>query len=270
MPELPDVHAFRKYLDSTALHRKIARTRVLDTRILDGVSQRKLAGRLKGAALKSSTRHGKYLFVKIDSNGWLVLHFGMTGELHAFKDRFSDDEDVPRFTRMLIEFADGGRLAYCNMRMLGRVGLTDDLEKYIEQHELGPDALDDSLTADDFLERASGRSGTVKALLMNQSIVAGVGNEYSDEILFQQRLHPSTKAKDLDEKALRKLFRTMRRVLSTASKHLARTDRFPRTYLLRERDEDGHCPRCGTALKKVTVSGRTSRFCPKCQRRTAS
>jgi len=270
MPELPDVHAFKSYLDSTSLHRRIETTRVLDTRILEGVSQRTLTTRLKGARFESSTRHGKFLFVELDTKGWLVMHFGMTGELYAFKNHYSEDAEVPRFTRLLIEFTDSRRLAYCNMRMLGRISLTDNRDEFIEAQQLGPDALDDDLSADDFLSRVSGRTGALKSILMNQSIVAGVGNEYADEILFQAGLHPATKVKDLDERALRRVFRIMRRVLRTACRPLARKDRFPRGYVLRRRDSDAACPKCGGRLRERTVSGRTSYYCPACQKKKRS
>jgi len=267
MPELPDVQAFQNYANRTALHQRIDDVTVMDDRILQDVSEQALKRRLKGAELDGTRRHGKFLFLDVSSNGWLVMHFGMTGELAYFKSAYSDEEETPRHTRLLLSFANGYRLAYRCQRMLGLISCTDDVDEFVQAHELGPDALDSEFDADDFLERIEGRSGTIKSTLMNQAIVAGVGNEYADEILFQLGVHPATSMDTLDEKKRRGLFAVMRRVLETAARHEGDTSEFPKGYLLKHRDDDAVCPKCGEQLQTTDVAGRTSCFCPRCQKK---
>jgi len=261
VPELPDVERFKRYLDSTALHQEVARVDVVDADMLENVSKRRLRGQIKGRTFESTSRHGKFLFVNLGEPPQLVLHFGMTG----FLDYAQSDRDAPDHTRVSFRFSGGGRLAYVCQRKLGLVTLTDDPAALIEEHGLGPDALDDKLTAERFCELLSGRRGTIKPALMNQGILAGVGNVYADEILFQTRIDPARKIDELDEKTLKEIYRTMRRVLRTSVRNNAEIARLPGNYLLPHREGDGQCPHCGGRLKQKRVSGRGSWFCENCQ-----
>ncbi len=259
MPELPDVAGFKKYLDAAALHQRIESSQCFDERFVKEVSRRSLQRRLKGAELMGSDRWGKWLFVRTDTPPTLVLHFGMTGLL----DYGSDDGDPPEHTRLLVHFDNGRRLAIISRRMIGMASLTDDPRRWADDHDLGPDALD--VGADEFVERLSGRRGSLKSALMNQSILAGIGNVYSDEICFQARLHPAIGVKALDERAFANLHRTMRRVLGVAAKRGGDATKAPRSWLLGKRGREANCPRCGGSLEAATVSGRTAWFCPACQ-----
>jgi formamidopyrimidine-DNA glycosylase len=138
----------------------------------------------------------------------------------------------------------------------------DDL---IRDRQLGPDALDDDLSVGALTERLQGTRAAIKSALMNQNLLAGVGNIYSDEILFHSRLHPKTPAGDLDRKTLRALHRNMHKVLNKAIERHARIERLPRSYLLPHRNTDGECPRCGEGLESLKVAGRTAWLCPSCQ-----
>jgi formamidopyrimidine-DNA glycosylase len=132
-----------------------------------------------------------------------------------------------------------------------------------QEHDLGPDALE--IEANEFVEKLSSRGGSIKSALMNQSIVAGIGNVYSDEILFQTGLHPASKVNALDEDALRELHKKMHHVLRTASKKGGNGQKAPAGWLLGKRGPDNDCPKCGGKLSKTTINGRTAWFCPKCQ-----
>jgi formamidopyrimidine-DNA glycosylase len=128
---------------------------------------------------------------------------------------------------------------------------------------LDPDALQISL--DDFQEALSGSRASIKSALMNQQIVAGIGNVFSDEILFQAGVHPARKAGDLDEKTLKSLFKAMGKVLDKAIQAGADPDRFPKSFILSHRHGDEKCPKCSGRIKSKKISGRTAFFCPKCQ-----
>ncbi|MFW6168973.1 MAG: zinc finger domain-containing protein, partial [Planctomycetota bacterium] len=186
---------------------------------------------------------------------------GMTGYL----DYDQQESAPPAHTRVSFHFISGNRLAYVCQRKLGMVTLADDQQAFIEQHELGPDAMDETLTPRAFCERVAGRRGAIKSILMNQEIVAGLGNVYADEVLFQAGIAPARRVDEFDDKTLRKLYQTMRRVLNTAVRNNAEVSRLPRTYLLRQRAPDGHCPRCGRPLKNLKVGGRGTYLCDHCQ-----
>lgn len=261
MPELPDVEGFKQYLDSTALHQEIMRTSVLDERILDKVSARTLALRLKGAQLEAGKRHGKFLFVRTTEGGRLVLHFGMTGELRYYRH----PRDRPEYAKLILHFVSRDELAYVSKRVLGRVSYVEQPEPFIEEQGLGPDALSEALDKERFLQLLAERRGMIKSALMDQSLLAGIGNVYSDEILFQSGLHPERKVEQLSRQDQKKLYRTLRRVLRKAAESGGALDELPAGYLLPHRQGDGVCPRCGRPLKRTPVSGRTAYFCPHCQ-----
>ncbi len=263
MPELPDVEVFKQYLDATSLHKEIDRVKVHSTQVLEGISATKLRRRLEGHTFESTRRHGKYLFVRLNDGNWLVLHFGMTGSLKYFKDL---DKDTPH-DRFLIGFSNGYHLAYDSQRKLGKVGVVDDVKKFIKEKDLGPDALDANFDMKAFEEALTGRTATVKAALMNQQYIAGIGNIYSDEILFQAGIRPQTRVNRLKGKNLERLFHVSKEVLRTAIDCRADPGEFPNSYLIPVRHKGGSCPKCERAICKVKVSGRTAYYCSHCQKK---
>jgi len=215
VPELPDVAGFKQYLDATALHQPIATTSVPDERILRGTTAAALGRRLKGRPLSRTHRHGKFLFAEAEGAGWLVLHFGMTGELHYGKS----DADEPDHACLKLEFTNGYHLTCTSRRMLGRVSYAESVDRFVTEEELGPDALDDSaITPSGFVAMLQGRRGSLKGLFMDQSHIAGIGNVWSDEICFQARLHPGTQPRRFSAAQLRKVHGRMRHVLSLGAK----------------------------------------------------
>ena len=266
MPELPDVENYRRRLARSGLRKKITHVAVGDGRILGKLSVRAFSRRLTGRRLLSTRRHGKHLLAKVEGDGWLTLHFGMTGDLRFFKD-----SQTPRFTRVCLDLAGRGHLAYINRRMLGRVGLAPDADAFIAAEKLGPDALDRGFTLTAFRKAIAGIRRDAKSVLMDQEIVAGIGNIYADEILFQARIDPRARIDRLDAAKLARLHRAICPALRTAIAHGAGSDevaaRMPKTALLPHRHKGGQCPRCGRPLKTTKIGGRTTYFCPRCQRR---
>src|SRR5438094_2693186 len=226
MPELPDVETFKQYFDATSLHQRIDNVEVRDAYILKGISTRELARELKERRFKSTRRHGKHLFVRADADLWLRLHFGMTGSLRYFKH----EEPAPRHTRVLFVFANTHRLAFEDQRKFGEVGLLKDVDEFLKKRALGPDALDISLPQ--FKEIFANHRGAVKTILLNQKLIAGIGNIYADEILFRVRVHPATQISALKEKTVAKLFRAARDILKKAIDAKADMDRMPKSWLL--------------------------------------
>ena len=265
MPELPDVEGFKRVLAENALGKTIAQVVVNDARILGELSVRTFSSRLRGAKLVEVHRHGKHLMARLSQGGWLTLHFGMTGALQ-FEDKSGSE---PPFTRVRLDFAGDGSLAYINKRMIGRVGLAEDATDFVAAERLGLDALDPRLDFNAFKAAVLGLKRDVKSVLMDQEIVAGIGNIYSDEILFQAQINPSEPIASLAPETLKRLFLEMRKVLKTAISRGAGSEQFvermPKGSLLPERHKGGHCPRCQSPLKIFKVGGRTAYCCPRCQ-----
>jgi formamidopyrimidine-DNA glycosylase len=270
MPELPDVENFRRGLRRRVLHRRIAHVHVGDDRALDRVSPRTLARSAEDTELAGTRRHGKHLFVELhrgdhdEDARWLHFHFGMTG---AFA-YFADTADDPEHDRVRFDLDDGGHLAFVDPRLFGRVGVVDSPEDYIRSAHLGPDALSSTFDPS-ALRRALAGKHTVKAALMDQSTVAGIGNVYADEILFQARIDPRRNPTDLTERDVSRLHRSIRRVLERAIARGAGTealrDRLPRTWLLPHRSSGTPCPRCGGPIRAYEAAGRRGYWCPRCQ-----
>ena len=156
-------------------------------------------------------------------------------------------------------------MAFDDQRKFGQIGLSRDVDEFLRNRDIGPDALDISLSQFKTILRKY--RGAVKAILLNQKLIAGIGNLYADEILFRAQMHPATAAGRLNDRALTRLFRATRYVLEKAIQSKADADRLPKSWLLTHRGKQGKCPRCGRALKSATVGGRTSWFCAHCQKR---
>jgi formamidopyrimidine-DNA glycosylase len=261
MPELPDVETFKRYLETTSLHQCIVRVEVLSIDLLKGVAKRDFARPLKGRHFESTRRHGKHLFVHTDANTWLRLHFGMTGFLRYFKSK----EQAPPHARVLFIFEKDYRLAFDDQRKFGEIGLIKDVDAFLKKRALGPDALDVDLS--ELKDTVKKHRGAVKSILMNQQLIAGIGNLYADEILFHARIHPATESTRLSDKDLKRLFRAMRHVLEKAIEYRADADRMPKSWLLLHRGKGGKCPRCRRELRSSKTSGRTAWFCEHCQNR---
>lgn len=257
MPELPDLEVFRRYFDSTALHQKIREVRILEDRLLEDITPARFRERITGKTFESTHRHGKYLSAVLDDSSAVILHFGMTGFLSYYKE--STDES--RHPRVIFDFDNGYHLAYDNMRMLGKVGYTEDMDEYIRRQGLGPDAGRVDFTQ--FSQILAGKRGMIKSAFMDQSALAGLGNIYTDELLFHAGFHPKAQVTDLTERDYRLLFDTMQEVLLTAIEEKVNPANFPPGYLLGHRSEGTPCPKCGEGeIRKTKVSSRSTYFCP--------
>jgi len=260
MPELPDVEVYRRRLEAAALHRPVAGVHVAAPDLLRDTNTQGLGRARNGRSFTAARRHGKYLFAVHDGDGALVLHFGMSGVLATV----SAGDEAPDYSRCLIEFRDGGRLAYTAPRKLGLIALTGTMGEFIRDQGLGPDAL--GLDADTLERLAAGRRGGIKSWLMDQETMAGIGNVYSDEVLFQAGMHPRQAIKSLDPAGFERLQGAMDKTLHGAIGAGAEPARMPADFLLPHRHDGGRCPNCGTALEHLQAAGRTAWHCPRCQK----
>jgi formamidopyrimidine-DNA glycosylase len=192
MPELPDVEIFRKEAEKSK-NSEITGFEIGDKDFVE-LTQNKFKSNLKGKRFNDILRRGKYLFLKVDDNAGVVMHFGMTGFLVYKKE----DEEKPDYTKCSIVLKNKHKLHYISKRKLGHVKYVDEIEDFIEENEIGPDTLE--LSESEFISKLKEKNSMIKSALMDQSIVSGIGNVYADEILFQSKIHPKQKANKLSEK----------------------------------------------------------------------
>lgn len=264
MPELPEVEARRLYFETTSLDRPVARVSVLDERILDGTTPASLGRGLKGARFLSASRRGKYLLAATDRASTLLLHFGMGGELIYREKR----GPRPKWSRVELHFDGGGCLHYTNLRLFGKVALyqTTEENEIPDVSRLGPEPLDPKFTFEKFRSATAGHRTTIHQVLMDQALVAGIGNIFSDEITFQAGVRPDRKVEDLSDEELRRLYKSMKLTLRRAVKLNADLDGHPDEFIIPHRGRKGICPRGNAKLVSLTIGGRTSYYCPVCQK----
>jgi formamidopyrimidine-DNA glycosylase len=246
MPELPEVERARQDIERRALNRRIASVDDRDTYVSRPHAPGEMQRALRGHELVAAHRRGKTLWMETDDGGPVLgLHLGMAGAIAI------DQEPSPRgWDRFTLEFDDGGRLALRDRRRLGRAVLEPRVDR------LGPDAED--ITRAAFRRRVGFGRTAIKARLMDQAVIAGIGNLLADEILWQARIDPRRPAGGLTEDELDRLRRTMRATLRrTISRGGAHTGAF-----MGAREPHGICPRCGAEVHRGTVGGRTTYWCP--------
>jgi formamidopyrimidine-DNA glycosylase len=247
MPELPEAERARQRL-TTVLDRRIARVDDHDTYVCRPHPPGEIADALVGHRLVAAHRRGKFLWLDTADGPTLGLHLGMAGSI-----ALDGPGDAPRWDRFTVEFEDGTRFALRDKRRLSRAILNPEFG------HVGPDAADVSRA--DFRRRIGAGHAPLKARLLDQHAIAGVGNLLADQTLWQARLAPGRRTGDLSEEELARLRRELRSAIRSAiRKGGAHTGRF-----IKARRRDGACPRCGESLERATVGGRTTYWCPVCQ-----
>ena len=277
MPELPEIETVRRDLEKSLLGAQIVRAKADDPLIIPPAAARKLARVLKGQTVEALGRCGKVLVISV-SGGYSVLQrFGMTGQMYPL----AAGEALPPHTRMVWELADGRRLVYRDARRFGETRLvkTADLERALgEDCRLGHDALLATLSAEDFAALLADHSVPIKNFLLDQTHLAGIGNIYASEILHRCRIHPQTRAHALTPAQAKLVLRVTREVLTEAVAAQGTTISDYRTgenlsggyqkFLRVYGRAGGKCQRrgCGGEVERIVQSGRSSFFCPRCQK----
>ena len=247
MPELPEAERARSALE-TVVGRRIARVADDDTYVCRPHSPGEIGDALVGHQLASAHRRGKFLWLETTDGPVLGLHLGMAGRIVV-----DGEADVSPYDRFAVEFEDGSRFALRDKRRLSRALLNPDFS------HVGPDAAD---IGRDAFRRVIGAGHTaVKARLLNQHAISGVGNLLADQALWQARLSPqritaTLSAEDLDR---------LRRELRSAIRSAIRQGGVHTGAFVAVRGREGHCPRDGHALDRGVVGGRTTYWCPICQ-----
>lgn len=273
MPELPEVESVRSQLEPALVGRRFERVSIDDPRLVRPYEPAEVAAELEGEHVAAVERRGKYLVVRFESGRVLLIHLRMTGSLlSAASGSLPDDPH----RRAVVKLDDGSDVAYRDVRRFGTWLLLEpgEAEPYLAAR-VGDEPLDALFTAARLGERLAGRRASLKAALLDQRTLAGMGNIYVDEALWRARLNPLRPASGLDRNELRRLHRGIRAALEHG---LARQGSTLRDYQLPDgsrgsmqnefrvygrRDEP--CDRCGTLIARTQVAGRTTWFCPTCQ-----
>jgi len=278
MPELPELERARRLAERVAVGRCIRRARCANDRIVyDDAAPAKVRRALTGRTVTGAARRGKQLWLVLDERPWLLVHFGMTGGFRTPNDealklssspRKRDDAWPPRFTKLHLFLDDGNELVMTNARRLGRIRLRHDPASEPPVSDLGFDPLLDLPSPRVFARMLAARSAVIKALLLDQSFAAGVGNWIADEVLYQARIDPRRRADSLSEAEAKLVRQRLKSVVERAVAVDADKERFPRAWLFHRRwgkDGDAKTAR-GDRIVHITVGGRTTAWVPGVQR----
>ncbi len=273
MPELPEVETVARGLREALPGRRILAVRLGKTDFIDDPAAMEL--RLPGTTVLRIRRLGKNLVVDLQTSGGqpdtlsLLIHLGMTGQIVII----SPQAPVPKHTHVFLSLDDGRELRYTDVRRFGRMAILSDDQQERELGGLGLEPLE--ISAEEFRTRIGSRNSQIKALLLDQGVMRGIGNIYADESLWRAKIHPKKMGSKLTGDELKRLHRAVREVLreairlrgSSVSDYVDSNGQ-KGGFQLRHRvyQRDGKkCSRCGTVIRRAIVAGRSSHFCPRCQ-----
>ncbi len=267
MPELPEVETIKNELSPWVVGQSFTKVTILDAKVVCGGSAEEVRLGLLGRKVESLGRRGKYLIFRLSDGRSLIIHLRMTGSLLV------DPEDVDCYVRALFHLSNRCRVAFRDRRRLGKMWLVEDAHCAVGK--LGPEPFDEGFTPDALQERLSRHHIPIKAALLDQHIIAGVGNMYADEALFAARIHPRRKADELSGKEVRTLHNIIRQILRKAiGSKGASVDTYVRPggelgtahsdFKVAHRGGEP-CPVCGNIIERCVVRSRGTYFCPRCQ-----
>jgi formamidopyrimidine-DNA glycosylase len=279
MPELPEVETIRRQLEPDVVGRRIESVRVLDERWTRPLEPRRLERIVAGRLIESIERRGKWLLVRLEGDRTLVMHLRMTGNLLLVPPEPAEsEEEATRHLRAILHLDDGSELWFTDARRFGHAAVLDDreLEEFFITR-VGLEPLSEELTPEALCHVAAGRTAPLKSFLLNQAGVAGIGNIYADEALWRARLHPLSPAGSMRKEHCEDLCEGIVDALEAGLAHGgssiddyrdARGERgsMQDEFLVHTREGEP-CVRCGETIRRIVVTGRSTYFCPGCQKR---
>jgi formamidopyrimidine-DNA glycosylase len=269
MPELPEVETIRRDLEPRLAGRRIARVEIALDRVpvLEGIDEATFREGLVGARIEGLDRRGKFLIFELDTGARLIVHLRMTGKL------LLDGAPLVGHLRATFTLDDGTTLRFTDMRKFGRLWLVDSLTPLFDK--IGPEPLTEGFALEHLAAALLNRKAPVKSVILDQRRIAGIGNIYADEALHRAGIHPSRPADRISDDELAALHRAIRATLTHALQYIVRhPDAHGRPFIVDAYDDrmrlprkkNAKCPDCGTLLATQKFGGRTSYFCPQCQK----
>lgn len=271
MPELPEVDTIRRQMEELVIGKKIKKNEILSpktikTAIFDFEKS------ITGSKISRIWRRAKILIFELDNGKSLLIHLKLTGQVIFNGEKNSH-------TRVIFYFSDNSRLLFNDMRKFGYIKLfkTEYLEKFFEKEKFGPEPLDKNFKLENLKNILEKRSkAKIKQFLMDQKNIAGIGNIYSDEILFEAGVHPLRQNNSLGEDEIKKIFKAISSVLFKALKYKGTStsdylDSFGEKgdfakFLKVYGRESEKCQKCKSEIKRIKIGGRSAHFCPQCQK----
>lgn len=270
MPELPEVETVVRGLRGPLVGRRIENMWHDWAPTVQSPGAAEFAARIAGQTVSAVDRRGKYILIKLEQDT-LVVHLKMSGRLYVADAASTNEAD--RWVHVRFDLDNGRQLRFSDVRKFGRVYLTNDLASLLGQ--LGPEPLSDDFTLTGFRAGLEGRKRAIKAQLLDQEFVAGVGNIYADEALFRAGLHPAAAAGTLTTEEAARLRQTIRDALQAGIKHEGASINWYRKPDGNKGESQDHfyvygrtglpCRQCGTPINKIRVAQRGTHFCPECQ-----
>jgi formamidopyrimidine-DNA glycosylase len=270
MPELPEVETVKNQLAPHIIGRTITEVTLHWERMVKGRDAAEFLRLVTGQKIMDMTRQGKYLIVHLSNGSKLIIHLKMTGSLLLGKN----DSEPPQYTRAIIHLDDGQNVFFRDPRKFGVLKLLKDTKEI--DAKLGPEPLGEEFTLKYFTEGLAKRTAPIKAFILEQKFIAGVGNMYADEALFLARIDPRRPANTLKKTEIRRLFDAIHEVLLAGLKyggasvvtyfHPDGSVGTAHQHFNVAHNQKKECPVCGGPIERVVVRGRGSYFCPRCQK----
>ncbi|KAL6144868.1 hypothetical protein ACLB2K_055558 [Fragaria x ananassa] len=281
MPELPEVEAARRAIQDNCVGKKITKAIVADdSKVIDGVSRADFEASLLGKTIISAHRKGKNMWLQLDSPPFPSFQFGMAGAVYikgvavtkykrsAVKDT---DEWPSKYSKVFVQLDDGLEFSFTDKRRFAKVRLLKDPTSVPPISELGPDALLEPMTVDVLFASLSKKKISIKALLLDQSFISGIGNWVADEVLYQARIHPEQSSATLSKECVEALHKSIKEVIEKSVEVGADSDQFPSNWIFHSREKKpGNVLVDGKKIDFITVGGRTSAFVPELQKLTGN
>ncbi|HEX8981202.1 MAG TPA: bifunctional DNA-formamidopyrimidine glycosylase/DNA-(apurinic or apyrimidinic site) lyase [Ktedonobacterales bacterium] len=271
MPELPEVEYVARQLRATLPGRRFTDVEIRWERSIEGMAPEEFRAEVIGQTVTQVGRRAKYLLLTLDDGRLLIVHRRMSGNLLLT----AANAPEPLYARVLFTLDDGRRLIYSDPRKFGRIALAAPDALPTRFNDLGPEPLEADFTPDALAARLAGRKTAIKATLLNQTVVAGLGNIYADEALFRARIHPLRPAGALTEDEVARLHAGVQGALTTGIAHGGTTfgrhrDIYDEAGVNLEHVEvyrraGQPCLRCGAPIERIIVAQRSTHFCPQCQ-----
>ncbi|CAN6216185.1 unnamed protein product [Urochloa humidicola] len=281
MPELPEVEAARRALQAHCVGKRIARCAVADdAKVVVAAAGRAAFERtMVGRTIVAARRKGKNLWLQLDAPPFPSFQFGMAGAIYIKgvpvtnykRSVISSDEEWPsKYSKFFAQLDDGLEFSFTDKRRFARVRLFEDPETVPPISELGPDALFEPMSVDNFLDSLGRKKIGIKALLLDQGFISGIGNWIADEVLYQSRIHPLQIASNLSRESCEALHRSIQEVVKYAVEVDADLERFPKEWLFHHRWGKKPGTVNGKKIEFITAGGRTTAYVPQLQKLTGT
>lgn len=277
MPELPEVEAARRAIEENCLGKKIKRSVVADdAKVIDGISPSDFEASLTGKTIVAAHRKGKNMWIQLDSPPFPSFQFGMAGAIYIKgvavtkykRSAVNEDDEWPsKYSKLFIELDDGLELSFTDKRRFAKVRLLQNPASAPPISELGPDALLEPMTEEELFKSLSKKKIGIKALILDQSFISGVGNWIADEVLYQARIHPLQSAATISKEQCGALHKFLKEVIEVAVEVGADSSQFPSNWIFHNREKKPEKAFVdGKKIEFINAGGRTSAYVPELQK----